>query len=401
MSVLIAGNGAAGVAALEALREVDREVPVTIVSKNDVAWYSLCALPYYIAGEVEEGSLFRLDEAFYEEKGADLVLGRTVEEVVPAKRKVTLDNGEEMAYSELLIATGSTPARPPIEGIDKDGVCFLGNLDDAKRIRELAGHASRAVVIGAGFTGIECAVALTRLGVRTVVVELLDRVLPTFLDEDMGGEVVDILEARGVRIKLGARVTGIAGGRRAEGVRIDDGEVPCDMVVVAAGVVPNLHAVRGSGLRTRTGILVDEHMRTSDRRIHAAGDVAEFVDPGTGESLLLATWWNAVQQGRVAGCNMAGEERSFRAPSKMNVINVFDVPVAGIGRMASEVEGCEVEVKRVAGVITKSIVLEEKLVGFQSVGDVSRVGPLLSMIATERSISDLRGGLSMGWIPRS
>ncbi|MBM4250161.1 MAG: NAD(P)/FAD-dependent oxidoreductase [Euryarchaeota archaeon] len=379
MAFVVIGAGAAGLAAATRLRELGREV--TLISR-EVRAYSLCSLPYLLSGEVEEARIFTGDERMLREMGIAPLLGRRAREVDPKRKAVRLDDGTELRYDGLLLATGSVPFAPPPLAADIPGLCYFNSLDDTRRLMERARTARSAVVIGAGFTGLECAYALRRRGLDVTVVEMEDRVLPRILDRDMFPPVEELLAGNGVGLRLRSKVLGLdnGGGRvtvRLEGPGGAAEALPADLAVMCLGVRPDLALARSAGVRTGRGILVGPDMQTSVPGIYAAGDVAEF------EGQIPATWLTAAIQGGVAASNLAGREARFSHLDQVNIATLFGVPVVGIGAPATYQKGpCEQRLWKRGNVWRKLVSSGGRTTGFQSVGDLNFRG-LASLLSKE------------------
>jgi NAD(P)H-nitrite reductase large subunit len=416
MQVVILGTGAAGLAALEALRAVEHETgsdeaTVKVVAPEEGFPYSLCALPFSLCGELSECFLDRCDPDFLTRLGAERVVGRATA-IDTDGRLVTLDGGQNIGYDRLLVATGSVPFVPPVPGLDTRGVHFLASLSDSQGIRDWVDRGqTRCVVIGAGFVGIEAAVALRKLGCEVTVVEMLSWVLPRVFDEDVAATVQHHLEAAGIRFRLGCQVTKVV--PREEGdvdaVMIGDERLECDTVVVGIGVRPNIGFLEGSPVERHHGILVGDDMRTSEPGVYAAGDVVEARSRHTGSATLGAIWPNAIAQGRVAGQAMAGREVWYEGSEMLNVVNLFEVPAVSLGLTSFLAEQEGVDLRTVAfnppgdRVFKKLLVSEGRIVGAQLVGEVSNAGVILNYIrngwdATPIIERVLRGPLPHGLV---
>ena len=254
--------------------------------------------------------------AWWERQGIELWSGRRVVRLDVDRRRVGLDTGEILRYGRCLVATGARPLRPLVPGGDDPGLHTLRSLDDAIRLREAAGGADRAVVVGGGLIGVEVAAALATRGLEVSVVEregwLFGRVAP----EPVGRALEEILEAGGVRVVTSAPVTGFepTGKGYQVGTRTPDGSagpvLSGDLVVVGVGVAPEAVFVRGATLSADGGIVVDSGLRAAPG-LWAAGDVAAWPDPRVGRRHRVEHWVHAQRQGRVAGSNMAGGEEVF------------------------------------------------------------------------------------------
>jgi len=389
MRLIIIGAGAAGLSALKAIREIDSSSEITIVKKESVPPYSLSSLPFNLAGEIKDENMSRFDDDYFQVMNANVVIGRANGILTDAK-KITLDGGREIAYDKLLIASGSSAIVPRINGLEKEGVHTMGSLSDTYELREAAKYAGKIVVIGAGFVGLEAAIALRKLGKEIVVVEMLERVLPRMLDSDMAAIAQKMLESNGIEVRLGDQVKEVLGDKKATGVMLGKGEIKCDLVVVGIGVRPNIELVKGTAVKTNMGIVVDDKMQTTVKDVYAAGDIVETRDPLSGKTRIAAIWPNAIEQGRVAGRNMAGVETHYPGPLSVNVINIFDVPVVALGLMASDVEGAESLVVNRGGNTRKLIIKDDKAIGVQSIGYVRNLGFLLGLINKGETLGELR-----------
>lgn len=209
MRILIIGNGAAAISAVEAMREVDRDSEITIVSKEKEPVYSPCFLSGYLSGEIEKNRLYIRDSSFYDENRVETIFGNAATEVRVKDKKIKLSNGKELPFDRLLIAAGSNPVIPRLEGIQGDGVFSFKTISDADRIMLAAQKTDEAVVMGAGFIGLEAAEALSKRGVKVTVIEREDRILPRMLDHEMAEIVKRHIEKNRIRIITGKGVKSI------------------------------------------------------------------------------------------------------------------------------------------------------------------------------------------------
>ena len=379
MAFVIIGSGAAGMAAAARLRELGKEV--TLVSRETRA-YSLCSLPYLLSGEVDEARIITYDEKALREMGITPLFGREAREVDPTRKLVKLDDGTELCYDGLLIATGSVPFTPPMLMVDMPGLFYFNSLEDTHKLMDAARTAKSAVVIGAGFSGLECAYALRMRGLEVSVVEMEDRVLPRIMDRDMSPPVEGLLAKNGVGLHLRNKVLGFGpkNGRitvQLEGPEKSQNSLTTDMVILCLGVRPELSLARSAGVKTNRGIVVGPDMQTSVPGIYAAGDVAEF------DAQIPATWLTAAIQGGIAASNLAGQKASFSHLDQVNIATLFGIPVVGIGIPATYQKApCEQKLWERNGVWRKLITAGGKTTGFQSVGDL-KVKGLVSLLSKD------------------
>ncbi len=312
-SVVIVGGGLAGANAAFALREHGYANRIVLVSEESEPPYERPPLSKeYLRGEkpIEEAHVRPL--ADYGEQGIELLRGRRAVTLDPTARMLNLDDGTNLPYDALLIATGAEPRTLGSTRAYLEGVRYLRTVADADAIREAAARARATVVVGGGWIGSEVAASLRQLGHDVTLVSNLDRPLERVL----GPDVADVYRAvhleHGVHLVRG-HVAGIEGDERAEGVRLADGRVvPGGLVVVGVGAKPRIKLATRAGLETRDGaILVDEHLRTSVPSIYAAGDVAAAWHPRFGRHLRVEHWDNAIHQGKAAAANILGANEPY------------------------------------------------------------------------------------------
>lgn len=393
---LIIGNSTAAVGAVEGLRRVDREAPVTLLAREPHHTYSRPLISYLLAGEIDDARMHYRPADFYEANRVYARLGVEVERVDAESRVAITTAGMEIPFEKLLIATGGKPFVPPMEGADAVGVFTFTSWDDAKR---MAAHieeadAKRAVVIGGGLIGIKSAEALHARGLEVTMVELADRVLPLALDETASRLAAAAIAEAGVELVCGTTVDRIVAPEgRVEGVALKTGrEIACDLVVVAIGVVPETGIVDGSAVETARGIIIDQRCETSVRGIYAAGDVAQGTDALTGESRPIPIFPNAYRQGSVAGANMAGGEATVNSSFAMNSVEVFGLPTISVGLATAEGEGHEVltRIGEKARTYRRIVLRGSRVVGALSVGDIDRMGIFTGLIRHGIDVSSAR-----------
>ena len=401
-SVVIIGAGAAGIAALETFRKSDTTTPIVIISGEKMPNYSPCALPYLVSSDLPYKHLPRLSADFYKQMGAKTVFGSKACCIHPERRSITLDNGKSLFYSKLLIAAGSVPIIPPVPGVDAKGVFVVDTLSSSRRIiNYLAKNTvKKAAVIGAGFTGIETAMALTKQGVKVVIIELLDRILARILDTDFAQIAQQHLESLGIEVRLNTKLTEIAASTKGKtkdritSITINKstpyGSSPeplksaTELVIAAIGVRPNIGFLQNSGITINKGIVVDDHMRTNLPDIYAAGDVAETTDYLTGKQTISAIWPNAIDQGRVAGANLAGLDTAYPGTNAINIININKQPVVSMGKIPTNTPA---ETYQNASVIRRLYLDNNRVIGFESIGETHNLGFIWSCITKRTDIS--------------
>ncbi|MDA8226772.1 MAG: FAD-dependent oxidoreductase [Desulfitobacterium hafniense] len=377
MTYVILGNGPAGTNAIESIRQIDQKGRIILVSAEDTLPYSRIMTPEYMTEEAGEQDLFIRDCDFYEKNRVELRLGNRAERLDLKQKTVFLENEETLDYDKLLIATGSRPFIPQWIDLKVEGVFSLWNKADAEQIREYLPKAEKIVIIGGGLVGLQAARALSSYGIKATVVEMLDRLMPTQLDTVAAGILIKAMESGGVKVLVNTKVERlIIEENCVAGLETDRETLPADAVIVATGVRPNLEFVAQSGLELDKGLIVNDYLQTSDPDVYAAGDVAQAKSFLTGEKVLRALWLTAVQQGKIAGANMAGSRVEYSGSHGMNSIQLFGLPIISLGEL--ERPGAEhlTLAYPSSGAYSKVVLQEDKLFGLLMVGDVRKAGPL-------------------------
>lgn len=331
--VVIVGNGAAAISALESFRRFDQKSRVTIVSSEPCLAYSRVLLPYYLRGKVPFGHLFIRDEAFYRGYDADLVLGARVDAVDVCSMRLEIAGGRSLSFDRLLLAPGSSPVRPPIDGLEGPEVHHLWYLDEFRRLDSLFHEGARALVLGSGFVALQGAWAAVCRGLSVTVYELADRILPQVLDQAGARILQEQIFCHGVELRTGIQTEGISrvgrGGLRVYARGLDP--LTVDLVIVGTGVRPNDHLLPHAVEPGTRGILVNERMETVVDGVYAAGDVVRGPVFDEGPPQIHALWPTAVEHGRVAGENLAGARTVYEGSLNMSVTEMFGLTVASLG----------------------------------------------------------------------
>ncbi len=311
---VIVGGGLAGFNAIPPIRERDTDGRIVLVTDERERPYDRVPLSKrYLQGALSREGVFLRPPEFFEEHQVELRTGQRATKLNAQAKTLTLDDGAELGYDKLLLATGGWPRRLPLPGADLRGIHYLRTLEDSDRLKEAMDHAKRLVVVGGGFIGCEVAAAGVIKGLDATVVEVGPYLLNLAFDEPTGRWVMDYLAAKGMKVRCGERATKFLGeGGRVTGVETSTGAVlPADLVVVGVGLIPNTDLAQSAGLKVDNGIVVDERLRTSAPDVYAAGDVARFYAPVFERHLRVEHYDVAVRHGKVAGANMAGGDAVF------------------------------------------------------------------------------------------
>lgn len=389
MSYVIIGNSVAAVGAVEGIRKIDKVNPIVIISDEPYHTYSRPLISYYLAGKVTQDNMYYRGKDFYKANNVEPILGVKAQHIDFDKKEVILEDSRKISYTKLLIATGSKPLTPPIEGVEKQNVFNFIKLDDAKAIEKVATEGSKAVVIGASFSGLKAVEALVQRGVNVTVIDIMDRIMPRVFDETASSMALKMLEKYGVEVLLKTSVEKILGHQAATGVLLKDGrEIPCDFIVLAAGVRCNTDLVKGTKLKINRGIIVDTMMRTNIPDVYAAGDVAEgynFIEERNAEIPIIP---NAYKQGETAGQNMAGAQKIFDKGFIMNSMPLLDLSIVSAG-VSAPGEGITVKTiyNQEKNVYKKFYIKGNNLVGYLLINDIDRAGIYTDLIRRKIDIS--------------
>jgi len=381
--IVIVGGGVAGLTAADYARRTSASAGIRLIHKESHLPYNRLNLTRLLADEVDEAALPLRDAGWYQSERIETVAG-DVSRVDRAKHEVELRDGRCLKYDRLLLANGSHPFVPPILGVTRDGVFSLRTQDDASRILQRARPQTRCVCIGGGLLGLEVAGALARRGVQVAVLEGFEWLLPRQLARPAAEMLRAHTEKLGIRVMCGVQAEGITGDEEAKGVRIKDGEeIPADLVVLSAGVRPNSHLARLSGLEVRNGVVVDDHMRTSDASIYAAGDVAEH------RGIVYGLWPTAMGQGAVAGVNVIkSDAQQFAGVPPASQLKVLDVAMFSIGQFERSDASFRVFEHQTPEAYYRLVCRDGKLVGANLFGDNGPAGVVKTAIEEGRQLAE-------------
>ena len=387
---VIVGASAAGIGAVEAIRDVDPVGTITVISEEPCPQYSRPMISDFVSGKADFNKMKCRTDDFWKENNVEALTGKKATALNLTEKTVQLEDGEKVAYEKLLLATGGKPFVPKMEGSDKDGVFTFTTFKDAEQLAAKIDsiNAKAAVVIGAGLIGISVTEALLKRGLKVTMVELQEKILSLLLDAKASDLVEAVVRKAGVNIVTGQSVQKILGKPGNEGVV--DGviltkgdQVPCDLVIVAIGVVPRTELVTGTAVKINRGIVVDNMMQTNVPDVYASGDVAEAYDFIMNQNRLLPLWPLAVLEGQVAGYNMAGKKTTYMGGTNMSSLKYFGTPIVSIGLAnPKEDPALEVLVKHDAerNVYKKLVLKNNVIVGMTLVNCIERAGVLFYLM---------------------
>ena len=390
MKILIVGNGMAGTLAAKTVRELAQDADIDIFGEEKYAYYPRPNLIEFVAGRLPYEKLFAFPENWNVRQRIGVHLGQRIVKLRPNDRTVESASGETFPYDALLLASGARAAVPPIEGAGRKGVFVLRTLDDALAILDYLQSHVRVAVLGGGLLGLEIARAIRGRGAEVRVVEFFDRLLPRQLDPAAAAILKGQIEKTGISVRLGAVSREILGAAEARGIRFESGEeIEADLVVVAAGVKPELALAKEAGLAVDRGIVVDDRLRTSRPEIFAAGDVAEH--QGRVYGIIPASF----EQARAAGYNMLGMDRPYGGTVPSNTLKVAGLYVTSAGEINPEGRGHEVLVRAAPeqGLYKKIVLKEGRLVGAIWMGTKKGASEVSRLVALKKDVGGRRDDL--------
>lgn len=380
---VIVGNSAAAIGCVEGIRQVDTKGSILIVSDEPHHTYSRPLISYLLWGKTDRQRMKYRPDSFYEDNKVDTLFGVKATALHPEEHTLELDNGETVTYGKLLLATGSRPFIPPMEGLDQVEKKFtFMTLNDALALEEAITPDSKVLIVGAGLIGLKCAEGIFEKVASLTVVDLANRILPSILDEEGSKLVQEYIEKKGVKFYLSDSVA-----KFEEGVaRLNSGaEVEYDVVVIAVGVRPNVELAQQAGIDVNRGILTDVHCATSAADVYAAGDCTVSHNIASDQDQILALLPNAYMQGETAGVEMAGDEANYDKAIPMNAMGMLGLHMITAGVYDGEVykeQNCEG--------YKKLFVKDGKLKGYILIGDViKRAGIYTSLIREQTPLDEI------------
>jgi len=391
--LVVIGNGMAAMHLVEELtnRALGR-FAVAVIGEEPQLAYNRVLLSAVLAQEVSRADIVLKPAQWWSDRGVTLLYGRTAISIDPAIRRVRLADGASLPYTKLVLATGSRPIRLSVPGMELPGVMTFRDLHDVATIEAAAARRAKAVVIGGGLLGLEAAYGLAKAGSQVTVVHLMDRLMERQLDVRAAAMLKRAVEARGTAVHLNAETVGVRGRGRAEAVLLKDSRrLEADLVVVAAGIRPNIDLARTADLGIDRGILVDDHLQTSRPDIHAIGECAEH------RGVCYGLVEPAYDQARALAAHLAGE--SVRYPGSVLATNlkVSGVKVFSAGDFLGA-PGTESIVLTDPGVGTykKLVIAGDRLTGAVLFGDTADGLWYLDLIRSATSITGIRDDLMFG-----
>jgi len=387
---IIIGNGIAANTAAENIRKLEPDSSICMFSREKHCFYYTPALPEFLAGEKEGKGVTLHNEQWYTEKNIELHLNTEITAIDPVTKTVITGEDTPYRYNKLLLATGGYSFVPPISGADSPGVYSLRTLEDAETIRAQAVHSKKLVLIGGGLLGLEAGNGLRKAGLDVTVVEFFPRLLPRQMDVAGAAILQKQLEGMGFTFFLGAKTQEIAQDGNSLSVNLESGEkIPADMVLVSAGVRPVTDLAKQAGLEIDKAVKVSDSMETSSSDVYAAGDVVEH------KGVFYGIWPASMEQGRIAGLNMAGASEGYMGTVLANKLKVVGIDLVAAGDIDADNKlESEVYENPEAGVYRKFVIDGGRLVGTILFGDTQGSDAVMDAIKAGKDVSASRNQLS-------
>lgn len=382
MKNVIIGNSSAAIGCVSGIRTVDKDSKITLISDEPHFTYSRPLISYWLKGKVTDEKMYYRNSDFYEKNNCTTILGKKVIKIDPSTKFVVLDDGTNVEYDKLLIATGSSPFIPPIEGLNeaKNTFTFL-KWDSVKEIKAAVKKDSRVVIMGAGLIGLKAAEGLHEICQDITVVDMADRILPSILDKKGADFVQRHIETKNIKFILNDAAQSV----KNNSITLKSGHIlSYDVLIIAVGVRPNTELFKEAGGNVKRGIITDNRQETSLQDIYAAGDCTESFDICTEQSKILALLPNAYMQGEIAGINMAGGDKTFDTAMPMNAIGFFGLHMITAGSMEGQcIEAIDEKNYK------KMFFSNGLLKGYILIGDISRAGIYTSLIREKINMEDV------------
>jgi len=396
MQYIIIGASAAGMAAAEAIRRLDSEGSVTVLSDEQDMPYFRPMLPFIVSGKKKFPEMMLIGQGPYRGANIDVRINSRVEAVNTADQKVSIKSGEELPYDKLLIATGSVPNIPSdIAGVEAEGVFVLRTIADACAMAHRAETARHAVMLGGGLLNLKAAFALLERGMNVTLIVKSPEVLSKLMEPDDTVLIRNALNKAGLKLVTGSSVTRILSDSSGViGVLLDSGrEIPCQMVCIGKGIRANVEFLDKSGILVNQGVVVDKFTRSNIQNVFAAGDVAVTLDPIAGERIVTGLWTNAAEMGSCAGRNMAGQPGIYSGTfGILNAAQVADEPFVSMGIVHTKGTAYEIHITATPETYRKLVFTPDgtRLVGALFIGDISKAGLYRYIIREMMPIKDIK-----------
>ncbi len=382
LNYVIIGNSAAAIGCVSGIRTIDKESQITLISDEPHFTYSRPLISYWLKGKVDDEKMYYRNSDFYEKNNCNTILGKKVITIDSSAKLVVLEDDSYVKYDKLLVATGSSPFVPPVEGLNEASNTFtFMKWDSVKGVKSAVKNDSRVVIMGAGLIGLKAAEGLHEICEDITVVDMADRILPSILDKKGADFVQRHIEKHNIKFILNDAAQSVTNNS----VSLKSGQtLDYDVLIVAVGVRPNTELVKNAGGNVNRGIVTDNKQETSLQDIYAAGDCTESFDICTEQNKILALLPNAYMQGEIAGINMAGGDKEFDTAMPMNAIGFFGLHMITAGSMEGE---CAEAIDE--NNYKKMFFADNLLKGYILIGEISRAGIYTSLIREKIHLEEI------------
>lgn len=397
MKYLIIGASAAGLATAESIRKTDAAGEITILTREEYLPYSRPSISYYLKGKVSESDMYLRKPGYYKSNKINIITGTDVKSI-DVDTKTVKAGRKSYPYDKLCLATGSKPFVPPMKNVEgKSNVYSFLDLASSKALKKTANADTKAVVIGGGLIGMKAAEGLSKICKSVDVIEFAPRILPSILDAKSAKNVKKYIEQNGgIKFHLeDTIVEAKSKGKAITSVILKSGkELKCDLLVVAVGVRPETALAEQAGLEVNRGIITDfATMQTSNADIYACGDCCVSTDMLDGSKKIIALWPNAVQQGRVAGSQMAGGDELVDGTYSVNAIDFYGLRICTCGLINAQGEQYTDQIKQNGDEYKRLIFEGNKLVGYVLINSSENAGIYTSLISNRVDLDTLNGDI--------
>ena len=390
MKIAIIGNGICGIAAAKYISEDAPKEKIIIFTDEKYHYYPRPRLIQLLSEKTDLGQLFPYNDEWFKNKNIEVILEKGVQRINASSKELILEDSSKYNYDKLLLANGSSPFVPPIEGVKSEGVFTLRNVSDVLRIREYSRDKRKAVVIGGGLLGLETARALSALGLKVKIIEVASRLLPRQLDEEGAHILKSQVEKIGIEVIIGTTCGQIyLEGTKKYLISKEIGKLEADFFIISAGVRPNIEVAKESGIIANKGVIANKNLRTNFGDIFAAGDCAEF------NGIVYGIIPAAIEQGKSAAANIIGKEIEYKGTLFQTTLKVVGIDLTSIGVVNPEGEGYEeVKTKDVAKGIYKKVVIKDgKVIGTIVMGDKRGILELTRIIEEKIDVANNKDAL--------
>ncbi|PRX25097.1 nitrite reductase (NADH) large subunit [Orenia metallireducens] len=364
--LVIVGSGIAAISAIKAIREYDKECRIELFGEESSYPYNRIKLSKGLMDDINVDKILLEKREWYDENDVEIYLDTRVTAIDPENNEVILDNGERVSYSKLVLANGARNSAPPISGIDKEGVFTLRKVVDSRAIKEYAEDSNQVLIIGGGVLGLEMAWTLSQAGKEVMVAEICPYLMPEQLDEKACQILEEKVKEHNIEILAGTSIEKIVGEDKVEAFITGKGEKrECDMAIYSTGIRPNLDILEGTDIETDFGVVVNNRMQTNYPDIYAVGDVSELDNKGFG------LWPIAIEQGKIAGYNIIGQEDVYQHIIPTVMLNAFGLSLFAIGDN-DEQDGIDIISEEQEDKYIKVLIKDRVIIGAIVIGDMSK-----------------------------